>query len=123
MTQLAFSGTGYSQAYTLSGQPITLGSGGITSTMPAALSMPIALTASTQTWTLTDSAVDLSGGLTGSTALSLDLASGMSGAGALGLTGDAEVGAVTVTGAGYVMLTPGSEPGSLNGTNGNPVSL
>ena len=124
LNSLTSPGTAFSGSYTLGGQAVTLGSGGITSSMSAALSMPIQLTAS-QTWTLNESAVDLSGGLSGSSsALSVNLASGANGTGTLGVAGDAEVGPVTATGAGLVTLTAISGvPGSLDGTNGNPVSL
>ena len=124
LNSLDFSGTAFSGSYTLGGQPVTLGSGGITSTMSAALSMPIQLTAA-QTWSLNESAVDLSGGLSGSSsALSVNLASGANGSGTLGVAGDAEVGPVTATGAGLVTLNAISGvSGSLDGTNGNPVSV
>jgi hypothetical protein len=120
LDSIDFSGTALSGSYTLGGNAVTLGSGGITSTMSAALSMPIELTAP-QTWSLNESSVDLSGGLTGSSALAVDLASNTNVPGALGVAGDAEVGPVTVTGAGLVELTGGAA--SLDGTNGNAVSV
>lgn len=123
--------------YAIGGDPITLGSGGITATeatSPPSLSgfaAPILLGAS-QTWSL-DSGWLSVGSVTGSTdALTIDLSSGAT----LDYQfADAEVGPVTITGTapGDVGLTAeynGSvEVGvfdaadGLNGSDGNPISL
>src|SRR5579862_6898779 len=51
LNSLSFTGTPFSAPYTLGGQAVTLGSGGISSPVSAALSMPIQLTAP-QSWTI-----------------------------------------------------------------------
>jgi hypothetical protein len=53
----------------------------------------------------------------------VDLLSDTNGIGTLGVRGDAEVGPVTVREAGFVTLIAGSSTASLDGTNGNAVSL
>jgi hypothetical protein len=56
--------------------------------------------------------------------VSVNLASNGTGGGTLEISGDAEVGAVSVTGFGSVVLsTVSSVPASLNGTNGSGVSV
>jgi hypothetical protein len=121
--------------YLIHGGPITLGAGGLTasgsadSSGDASLSLPITLGTS-QNWSIggngNGSRVDLGtgGGVTGtSAALNISLSDQAT----LGFgANNNEVGAVTVAGTGIlfpgsVTLGPGS--GSLNGTDGNPVSL
>ena len=129
---LSVTGTG-GQGYSITGDGITLGAGGITATTAtaqggsAALSLPIALGA-TQTWTLSGSAnagglnLFVDGDLSGSGAnLTADLSDG----GGLGLFGNDEVGNVAIDGAsaannftnGYVVLG-----GSLNATDSKTVT-
>jgi hypothetical protein len=128
------------EPYHISGDAITLGSGGITVSPGAqsysglggtTLALPIDLSAP-QTWSVDgsfDAGAEIAGDVTGaSDALGVDLANG----GGLGLQGDIEVGAVSVVGSdsadsgddaglnGSVYL---ADPGRLNGADQNPVSV
>ena len=119
--------------YNITGNAITLGSGGITaapsasdaasSTRPV-LHVPIALSAP-QTWSITGGSLNQQLGIeapvTGgnSDTLAINFSSGTF----LGLYADAEVGAVTTTGAGTIALGLSTTTGSLNATDGNPVSF
>jgi hypothetical protein len=126
--------------YAISGEPITLGSGGL-SAAPAAvtskltiseLALPVVLGAS-QTWSiggegsghLLQNDLNLSGNLTGSgSALTID----MSGGPALFLENETEVGSVAIDGANTAqagILNGAVElfGGALNSSDKNPVSL
>ena len=117
--------------YSISGNGITLGSGGITAAPSAgnslggaSLNLPIALTAP-QTWSITNGSLDLVQGVSGSlSALTIDLSA--EGSVSVGSTDD-EVGPVTISGSGanpgiFDLGTPGAS-GSLNATDGNAVSV
>ncbi len=128
-------GLGYSLTAAGSSDTITLGAGGLTAapsasdpaqSVGARIDIPIMLGAN-QSWSITggtsNQQVALEQPVTG-TADTLGIA--LNGQTFLGLTGDNEVGAVTVTASG----TPGTlaldSPGSLgilNGTDANPVTL
>ena len=129
------------EPYDISGDAITLGSGGITASPGAqsysapTIAIPIDLSAP-QTWSVdgsanppSDAVTEITGDVTGpSDTLGVDLANG----GALGLQGDTEVGAVSVVGSdsaesgedaglnGSVYL---EDSGRLNGADQNPVSV
>ena len=133
------------RAYDITGEKITLGSGGLTSSESVSSStrssgtnvigVPITLGA-TQTWQVTGYGPILAGGVTGTHSLRIDLAAVGSGAasvpGNITLSGDNEVGTVSIAGNvsgdsgvratanGNVILPHGS---SLNGTNGKSVSV
>jgi hypothetical protein len=113
--------------YGVSGNAITLGSGGLSATNPnsaggtinvANLSLPISMTAG-QTWTLgTAEALQVASNLTGSTVpWTLQGAGASSG---LSELGDTEVGAVSVNNAQLRLDASGA---SVNGSDGNPVAL
>jgi len=127
--------------YSLTGNAITLGAGGITATAPSAccssyhpgLDLPIALGAA-QTWSIDGGGNGGEAGLetrepvTGTTdALDLELGHQA----LVRLTGDDEVGAVTIAGKeptagvvnGFVVVGYPGAPGSLNATDGNPVTV
>ena len=123
--------------YSLSGNTLDLGGGGLSATTksgtpgPASLTMPIALSAS-QTWSIDGGqssigAVVVGGPVTGAgDALSLKLRR----AATLGLGGDDEVGAVSISGASSSDTGPNAALNgtvtlarSLNGTDGRPVTL
>jgi hypothetical protein len=129
------------EPYHISGDAITLGSGGITASPGAqsysgpTIATPIDLSAP-QTWSIdgstnppSDAVTEIAGDVTGpSDTLGVDLANG----GALGLQGDTEVGAVSVVGSdsaesgedaafnGSVYL---EDSARLNGADQNPVSV
>lgn len=118
-------------SYTLSGNAITLGSGGLTvstSAFPsfAELRLPITLGAP-QTWSINGptgggtQSVDLESGVTGpGDTLNLQTANG----GGLLVESDVEVGTTTISGEGPgVLLGTRAASASLNGTNGNSVNL
>jgi hypothetical protein len=121
--------------YQLTGNAITLGAGGLTASPSASdtqsvlgLDMPITLGAP-QTWTIAGGErgqqVSVGANVSGaSKALGINFSSGMFST-SLNLDGDAEVGAVEVTGqtGALVLGEPGGPQGSLNGTDGNPVKL
>ncbi len=118
--------------YFLSGNGITLGAGGITAAPSAndngqipIFQIPLTLSAD-QTWSIT--------GGTSNQQLSMGSDANVTGsADTLGLAfsdqtfldydADAEVGAITATGSGTVALGSPTGPGSLNATDGNPVSF
>ena len=113
--------------YDLSGNEITLGSGGLTAapsvddtgSVPQ-LDFPIALGAN-ETWSIAGGAqnqqqLSIGGAVSGATKT---LGFAFSDQGFLSLFANAEVGAVTATGSGEI----GLYGTSLNGTDGNPVSL
>jgi hypothetical protein len=109
--------------YRFSGNAITLGSGGMTTTRSGSdfftvgWSPPIALGAS-QSWSLSqNSTLALSGAVFGS---SDTLTVNLSGGSGLYLNADDEVGAFTATGSGIVEVGLG---GQLNATDGNAVAL
>jgi hypothetical protein len=125
-----FTGTAF-DSYQLGGNQVSVGSGGISSSSIAALSMPLQLTA-TQTWSVGGGDVTLAGPVTGSSPLTVDLSdtpSPFDNTGTLAVTGDTEVGPVTFTTPsntplGLIELTAvSSNSASLNGTNGHAVSL
>jgi hypothetical protein len=130
-------------SYQITGNPITLGTGGIsastnaTSLGNAALRLPITL-AGSQTWSIdgngNGSQLGLYGNVTGSSADSLSIT--LSRQTFLGLNGiDVEVGPVSITGAntaasgnasfrnGSVTVGNPSAGAQLNATSGNPVTL
>ena len=120
--------------YQISGNPVTLGAGGISAAPSASdanqgspdFQVPVTLGAS-QTWSITGGSYNqqlaIAAAVTGSThALAINLSNQTS----LGLYADNEVGAVSVTSSGApstVELGHPNNPGSLNGTDGNPVSF
>jgi hypothetical protein len=117
-------------AYNLSGDGLTLGSGGITAAPSASdnasvtdINIPLTLNA-TQTWSVTGGCCSqqlVMGASITQTAGNLAVALSDGG---LAFNDDAEVGPATVTGSGFIGLgVPGGSPGSLNGTDGNAVSL
>ncbi len=135
--------------YDITGSSITLGSGGLTSTEVVSsstfnngvnqIALPIALGAA-QTWSVTGYGPQLTGGLTGSNTLGITLGASNNGSmsvpGSIALSGDNEVGDVSITGVngsdtgfaasfnGAVILPPfGSTASSLNKTDGNTVSV
>jgi hypothetical protein len=124
---------GDAAGYLIGGNGITLGAGGLSATTSstqsggASLQMPIALGAS-QTWSIDGGSsqagqLSIGGNVTGSSSA---LALNLSNQGFLNFAADAEVGAVTATGSGFgggVGLGVPGTPGSLNGTDGNGVSL
>jgi hypothetical protein len=119
--------------YFIEGNAITLGAGGITAATSvtasrgATVRMPIML-AAPQTWTISANQglgnLGIEGTVTGAAdALNVRLANQAS----LGVTGDVEVGSVTVMGSGAGLQTGivaiGPSTGSLNASDGNPVSF
>jgi Bacterial Ig-like domain (group 3) len=131
LSSLDFTGTPF-DSYQLGGNAVTLGSGGISSTSAATLSLPLQLVGATQTWTIDGGDLNLASSVTGSSALTVDLSdtpSPQDATGTLTVTGDTEVGPMTLATSpgsviGLVELTAGSSTSaSLNGTNGNPVSV
>jgi hypothetical protein len=127
---LEVSALSISGGYSITGNSITLGSGGITasagaSTPPnrASIVTPITLSAP-QTWSIDGS--HYAGLYVGSkvTGSSNALAISLPNQGSLELAGDVEAGTVTVTGGYRVTLSGGgSETGQLNATDGNPVNF
>jgi hypothetical protein len=123
-------------AYHITGNAITLGSGGITastssssflSVSPPAILAPVMLGAS-QTWSIdgnnVNAQLELEGNVSGSSsALAVKLAHGTF----LGLRGDVEVGPVSVTGAntfsGWVALGDLQVAAKLNASDGNSISF
>jgi hypothetical protein len=114
--------------YSITGNPIKLGSGGITANSGASapflgvLYTPITLTAP-QTWTINSgeyAGLNVGSEVTGpSNALALALSHG-----SLELTDNVEAGTVSVTGAYRLTLWgPGSETAKLNATDDNPVNF
>jgi hypothetical protein len=119
-------GLGSSAGYDVTGNGITLGSGGIAAAPDpadvgfggASISLPITLGAS-QTWTVAGGALDQQLALSGSIAgAASTLGITFSNNGYLELDGDTEVGAITASGQGT--LVDGS---AVNGSDGNPVNL
>jgi Bacterial Ig-like domain (group 3) len=116
-------------SYSITGNAITLGAGGITATAPAGslgfaptLHVPITLSAP-QTWTISGGSPNLDANVTG---VADTLAVQTSNSGSLFVDSDVEVGATTISGIGGgpgVSLGLRSIPASLNGTNGNPVNV
>lgn len=126
--------------YNITGNAIILGAGGITASPSAndvglhpVLSVPITLSAP-QTWSINrvngglNEGLEVNANISGAVSDTLGINFGTSYA-FFGITADAEVGAVTVTGSGALALgalasgAGGAVQGSLNGTNGNPVGL
>ena len=117
--------------YEVTGNAITLGAGGITAAPSASnvefggagLYFPITLGAP-QTWSIAGGSkgqqLIIGGGVTGS---ANSLAINFSNQTFLTFGGNSEVGEVTVTGEGAVAIEPSGGGGSLNGTDGNAVSL
>ncbi len=116
------------EPYRISGTGITLGSGGLTATttstgvgQPSSLTFPIALN-SPQTWSVSAGGLSLGGAVTGNAdirpALDVKFPSEGSSNPFLDLNGSTEVGAVSATGIGTLGLGT-----SLNGTDGNQISL
>lgn len=114
--------------YRLSGNEVTLGSGGISSSFGdygsgPIISFPIDLAAS-QTWHINREALTATGGITGgSAALTFELKN----SGGLSLRGQNESGPVTVQSlspvSGNGALDLGGDTTTLNGLNGNPVYI
>ena len=109
-------------SYNVTGNAVTLGSGGISTTgsgssLAAIWSAPIALNGS-QTWSIGGGGqLALNGAISGaSDAVTADLSSYS----ILALSSDDEIGPVTASGGGFLSLGGGA---SLNGTDGNSVSL
>ena len=118
--------------YDVSGNGVTLGSGGLTATGVGNLSLPLNLTTA-QSWTLDGGQVDVAGPMTSSSALAVSLGDRTVNTshftGIFQVSGDSEVGPVTVTSPpsttlGVVELTAASSTTSrLNGSNGNSVTI
>jgi hypothetical protein len=118
--------------YLLSGNPITLGRGGLTAAPSAAdpqivlvpqVELPIVLSAP-QTWTIAGGPNNQQLGLDANvTGQSEDLGIQLSAFGFLSVRGDVEVGRVSVTGQGGLALGPTPNDGSLNGADKNPVEF
>jgi hypothetical protein len=127
--------------YTITGSPLQLGAGGLSATLGATpagfddIGLPVTLNAP-QTWSVAQppsttsgaSRLSFTGGVTGpSDSLALQLQDQAS----LALGPDTEVGAITASGQGSVLIAstqhasvPGSgPPGMLNATDGNPIAL
>jgi Bacterial Ig-like domain (group 3) len=119
--------------YNITGNAITLGSGGITAAPSAsdvgsvtrvAIHVPITLSAP-QTWSITGGSLNQQLGIeapvTGgnSDTLAINFSHGTF----LGLDADTEVGAVTATGHGTIALGRSTTTASLNATDGNAVSF
>jgi len=109
-------------SYNVTGNAITLGSGGISTTgsgsnLAASWSAPIALSSS-QTWSIGGGGqLAMNGTISGaSDAVTADLSSYS----ILALNSDDEIGPVTTSGTGFLSLGGGA---SLNGTDGNAVGL
>jgi hypothetical protein len=113
------------EPYMISGDPVTLGAGGLTVaptgayTLGAQLALPIVLAAN-QTWSI-NGFYDL-GAVTGDSSLTIDARPnyilGLGGV-QVGILGDIEVNAIELSGPAEFAL----EGGSLNGTDGEPVKL
>ncbi len=111
--------------YDVTGNPITLGEGGINAATTGFTSTswaPAITLSADQTWSLNGGTLDLQSDVTGPTdTLGIDLTNSA----ILGMSEDNELGAVTITGGSaigdrVIFYTAG---GSLNGTDGNAVSL
>lgn len=122
-------------AFLLSGNSVTLGSGGLTASPSAndprivlvpQLELPLMLSAP-QTWSIVGGPHGQQLGVDGAvTGESESLGVHFSASGFLNLSNDVEVGRVSISGGGGLSLVrpPGDEgPLSLNGTDGNPVEL
>jgi hypothetical protein len=118
--------------YHLTGQGITLGPGGITAAPSGTFSGPIfsgpdisfPLTLSApQTWSIAGGTRNEQLGVATVTGPANALTVNFSGQTFLSFSGDAEVGPVTASGLGTVALGSSGSFGSLNGTDGNPVSF
>jgi hypothetical protein len=131
LTGLSATGISIGARYFISGNGITLGSGGITNAGVGSLELPVTLSAN-QTWSIMSGALEFSGNVTGSTdTVTVDFHGNTT----LDLSGNAEVGAVTATGSPYgtIILSPVfsenngtiivAGPASLNATDGNPVTI
>lgn len=114
--------------YTITGNAITLGAGGLTMSASAgdhefvpSVHLPITLGAS-QTWTISSGNPNLRGNVTGA-ADTLGLQT--SNSGTLFVLSDVEVGAVTITSTGPPGISLGTRAlsATLNGTDGNPVTV
>jgi hypothetical protein len=141
LSNLSVSGLAIDDAYNynISGNSLTVGGGGIavgpgvseTSFGNPQISTPLVLGAN-QSWTVaaapsSGQQVAFAGDISGTTG-NETLGISFSGQPFLGIYGNAEVGAVTVTNAtgsdhGQVVLGYPGHPGSLNGTNGHSVSF
>jgi hypothetical protein len=107
--------------YQITGNGLTLGTGGITATPStsgsgANIALPITLGAA-QTWSITGAAASQQLGVGTVTGSSDPLTVDFSSSGILSVN-DIEAGAVSLTGSGLVGVF-----GSLNGTDGNPVGI
>ena len=110
-------------SYNVTGNAVTLGSGGISTTgggsnLAASWSAPIALNGS-QTWSIGGGGqLAMDGAISGaSDAVTVDFSGFDS---ILAINSDDEIGPVTASGGGFLSLDGGA---SLNGTDGNAVSL
>lgn len=133
-TGLVFSNTTSGTQYRILGNAFSLGTGGITENSGGGtgdvINTPLALTGS-QFWTIgmgPDAAfnsLSVVGGVTGSNTLGVTFpaSSGAAPTGALFVSSDVEVGAVSVTGDGGLHVGGSGIPGSVNGSDGNGVSL
>jgi hypothetical protein len=118
-------------SYQILGGPLTLGTGGITTTQgPGSnvIKAPLALAGGPQAWTIGSTlngynSLTVLGGVTGTSAEALTVSSPR---GDLFVDSDMEVGPVTSSGAGGLHIggAPGTgHPGSVNATNGQPVTI
>ena len=109
--------------YNVTGNGITLGAGGISATtsgFTSTLWSPAILLSANQSWSLNGGALDLESAVTGATDT---LGIGLSNSAILGMSGDNELGPVTVTGSGSGDRVIFYSGGSLDGTDGNAVDL
>ena len=129
-TGLVFSNT--SGQYQLAGDGLTVGTQGISDSSTGStndvIGSPLTL-AGPQTWTVGTAhgynSLSLTGEIMGAGA-ALDVTFPVSGSGDLFVDGNMEVGAVTVSGTGGLHIggPPGANlPGSVNGTDGHPVTI
>jgi len=120
------------QPYAISGNPLSLGAGGLTAATTNAtvtgtpvLQLPLALSAD-QTWSVDGSdggALQVSGALSGTGALGLALA-GSATVDVASLSGvDDELGALSVSGSGQLVLGQAGTTTELNATDGSSVSV
>jgi hypothetical protein len=131
-TGLVFSNT--AGQYKIQGNDLTIGAGGITDNPGAdrgdVINAPLTLSAA-QTWAVGKgpgsayNSLSLTGGITGSAA-ALGVVFPSAGQGDVYVDSDMEVGPVTVNGAGGIHIggAPGTNtPGSVNGSDGNTVTI
>ena len=139
--------------YSISGDGLSVGSGGITESSPSTatfptsdtLSLPLALSAA-QTWAITGADLNVTGGVTGTNNLTVSLSPGSAGPATLSLSGTVAPGSFTASGPtlaaggfpsnnGTVLLSPGTSletSGTVSlsnvslqgsGTSTNPPSI